>query len=237
MVHIYSVEGNIGSGKSTLVNILKDHYKNNKHILFLQEPVDIWETIKDKDNKNIIEKFYSDQSKYAFSFQMMAYISRLSILKKAVKENPDKIIICERSLFTDKNVFAKMLYDSNCIEEVNYQIYLKWFDEFISETPLSGIIYVKAEPEVSHSRVLKRSRQGEDIPLSYLQQCHTYHEEWLSNYKNILVLTANENKENINDYNEWINNINKFINIEQIMDYHKINSKNMSVFDYAAYAC
>ena len=63
-----------------------------------------------------------------------------------------------------------MLYDDNKIEEVNYQIYLKWFDEFAQETKLDGIIYVHTEPTVCYDRIKKRSRTGEEsIPLDYLE--------------------------------------------------------------------
>ena len=93
---IISVEGNIGSGKSTLVDNLKRHLSNKEiNYVFVQEPVDIWNTITDKEGEPILTKFYRDQERYSFSFQMMAYISRLSILRKAVKENPDSVIITE----------------------------------------------------------------------------------------------------------------------------------------------
>ena len=71
---IISIEGNIGSGKSTLLEQLRTKYKNNKQIVFINEPVDEWDTIKDEDGQTILSKFYKNQSKYAFSFQMMAYI-------------------------------------------------------------------------------------------------------------------------------------------------------------------
>ena len=129
MPYIYSIEGNIGSGKSTLVRRLQ---KMNSNIVFMLEPVDEWGDIKDRKGENILTKFYRNQKKYSFSFQMMAYISRLSKLKKIIRKNPYSIIITERSMLTDKNVFAKMLYDDDKIEEVNYIIYLKWFDEFIT---------------------------------------------------------------------------------------------------------
>ena len=48
---IISIEGNIGSGKSTLVDNLKQLYHNSNDIHFLQEPVDVWNTITDNDNK------------------------------------------------------------------------------------------------------------------------------------------------------------------------------------------
>ena len=139
MVNIFSIEGNIGSGKSTLVGILSEKLRHiaHTHVIYVQEPVSEWNDIKDRDGKTILEKFYADQPKYAFSFQMMAYISRLSLLKRVIKENPTAILITERSVFTDKEVFAKMLYDEGKIEEVNYQIYLKWFDEFIEDIPIT----------------------------------------------------------------------------------------------------
>ena len=182
MVYIFNVEGNIGSGKSTLVSILEKELKsiNSIPIVYVQEPVDEWSTIKDKDGETMLEKFYNDQYKYAFSFQMMAYISRLSLVKRIIRNNPNAIIICERSVFTDKEVFAKMLYDDGKIEEVNYQIYLKWFNEFIDDIPVSGIIYVNTTPENSKSRVNIRARPGEDIPLEYLKKCHNYHNTWLN---------------------------------------------------------
>ena len=117
---ILSIDGNIGSGKSTVVKNVKANFSNfcseNNHnfkICFLEEPVEIWESIIDTESKeNIIEKFYKDNEKYSFAFQMMAYISRLSLLKKAINENYD-IIITERSIYTDRNVFAKMLFLEN----------------------------------------------------------------------------------------------------------------------------
>jgi len=219
MTFIFSIEGNIGSGKSTLVGKLRDNYKDvtncfSKNIIFMEEPVDIWVTIKDSAGENMIEKFYKDQTKYGFSFQMMAYISRLSMLKKCIKENPDSIIICERSINTDKNVFAKMLHDDGKIEDVEFEIYTRWFDEFISDIPTSGVIYVKTDPYISHSRVIKRGRKGEDIPLSYLVNCDLYHNVWLVNKENsngnILVLDGDHDKTQ-DDYDVWIIQIEHFI--------------------------
>lgn len=180
---IVSIEGNIGSGKSTFLENLKKHYKENEHIVFLREPVDEWEKIKDKNGNTMLQKFYADQEKYSFAFQMMAYISRLSILRDVIKQNKDKdiIIITERSLYTDKYVFAKMLYDQGKIEEVTYQIYLHWFDEFAKDYLVSNVIYVNADPQKCYDRIHKRARPGEEIiPLSYLEDCHKYHEEFLN---------------------------------------------------------
>jgi deoxyguanosine kinase len=244
MAHIFSIEGNIGSGKSTLVRALKQHYEslNNNEckttkIVFMEEPVSLWTEIKDASGENMIEKFYKDQHKYAFSFQMMAYISRLSMLKQCIRENPNSIIICERSLYTDKNVFAKMLYDENKIEEVNYQIYLKWFDEFVEDIPNSGIIYVKADPEISHARVEMRARQGENIPLSYLENCHAYHESWMKQEESdVLILDANDNKSTKTDYNLWIETIIRFITYRSKKN--NVNAiSNKTIEELSMYGC
>lgn len=183
MVVIVSIEGNIGSGKSTVIENLKLFFEttssNDNNIFFLEEPVHEWNTIKDSDGINIIQKFYADQNKYSFSFQMMAYISRLAQLKQTINKGYD-IIVCERSLFTDKNVFAQMLYDSGLMEDVNYQIYIKWFDHFICELPEINYVYIKTNPEIAYERILKRNRLGESMTQEYINMCHKYHHNWLN---------------------------------------------------------
>jgi deoxyadenosine/deoxycytidine kinase len=226
-----SIEGNIGSGKSTLLANLREHFKYNDNVVFLKEPVDEWAKIKDKNGITILEKFYANQEKYSFSFQMMAYVSRIKVLRDTLKEkqemdkNKDKkqnnnyIIITERSLYTDKMVFAKMLYDNGKIEDVNYQIYLNWFDTFSSEFPVHKVIYVKASPEKCYERITKRSREGEEnIPLEYLTACSLYHDNMLDKSINNcvcneqLILDGNidiyQNKEQVNN---WIQEIEQYI--------------------------
>lgn len=205
---IISVEGNIGSGKSTFVRRMKDEFKD---IIFLQEPVDEWANVADFKGETILSKFYKDQKAYSFSFQMMAYISRLSLLKKTVEENPNSVIVTERCLLTDRFVFAKMLYDEGKIEDINYTIYLKWFDTFYNDYPVSKYIYLQTTYNTAFERVKKRSREGETIPIEYLKKCHHYHELWISkmrNTNNVIVINANESEEYMP---EWINAVGKLI--------------------------
>ena len=229
---IVSIEGNIGSGKSTLLAYLKEHFKNDDHVIFLKEPVDEWEKIKDNNGKTILEKFYGDQEKYSFSFQIMAYISRLNVLREALKSiNPlsDKkyIIITERSLYTDKLVFAKMLYETGKMEDVNYQIYSTWFQTFLEEFPVHKVIYVKTLPEICYQRIISRSREGEEnIPLDYLTSCYRYHEDMMLFFSNSiinsdkqLILDGNiDIFQNINQMEDWIFTVNWFINENSIYD-------------------
>jgi deoxyguanosine kinase len=193
-------------------------------ICFLPEPVDEWGFIVDDNGATILEKFYANQKKYAFPFQMMAYITRLKQLRKALSENYD-IIITERCVHTDKEVFARMLYDSGKIEEIEYTIYNKWFEHFLEDIPKISIIYIQTEPGISHNRVIKRARPGEFISLEYLTECHNCHERWLRKYitdtsqtgnvivnQNLLILNGNPNHEhNPEIINDWIQNIIEFI--------------------------
>ena len=231
LTRIFTIEGNIGSGKSTLLESLKNELNiSNQKIIFMKEPVDEWEEIKDAEGNTMLQKFYEDQDKYSFPFQMMAYVSRLKVLRDTLKNiqasetietKKDKktIIITERSLYTDKMVFAKMLYDSGKIEDINYQIYLNWFDTFSEEFPVHKIVYVKTLPENCHSRIMKRARDGEgNIPLDYLNSCNDYHNSMLDKSElhcvchDQLVLDGNiDIYENEKQVEEWIIEINKFI--------------------------
>ena len=210
MSQIISIEGNIGSGKSTILKCLKCF----NDVIFLQEPVSEWEKIKDKNGITILEKFYENQEKYSFAFQMMAYISRLSILKETIKQHPNAIIITERCLNTDRYVFAKMLFDNGKLEDVEYQIYLNWFDHFSDMQNIQKVIYLKTTPETCFYRINKRHRDGEsNISIEYLQSCHKYHEDMIKNIgDNILILDSNmdfEKDKNIEQ--EWIEKIKLFI--------------------------
>ena len=221
---VISIEGNIGSGKSTFVNLVKDYFTSGVlniegkddtsksiPILFLEEPVNIWNEVKDNSGNTILSLFYQDQKKWSFCFQMMAYISRLSLLKKTILENPNSIIITERSVLTDKFVFAQMLYDKKMINEIEFQIYLKWFDEFISEINIENIIYLNTNPNKCNERIIKRNRKGETISLDYLLECDRYHNLLCEQFTNKLVINSNEDLNN--DINlHWITQVLHFIN-------------------------
>jgi deoxyadenosine/deoxycytidine kinase len=198
MVRIYSCEGNIGAGKTTLLSHIEKMSEtyNKSKIVVLREPVDIWTTVCDDEGQNILEKFYKDPNKYAFPFQVLAFTTRIALIKKAINENPDcEFIICERSLHADGNIFAKMLYDDGIIDHLSYQIYIKMYENAISEFPLHGIIYLTASPKLCASRIVKRNRQGEEnIKLDYLEKCSNYHEKWLnkSHPNNFRVIRIDE---------------------------------------------
>ena len=183
---------------STCNNNSNDSNNKKLNICFLQEPVDKWEKIIDSTGKNIIENYYENNSKYSFVFQMNAYISRLSQLRNAINEKKYDIIITERSIYTDKNVFAKMLYDAQKINQIEFQVYMKWFDEFATEYKNLNIIYIQTNPLTCHERIMKRARKGEDVPIKYLIDCNLYHELWINSFNNSNLITFDGNV-NINE--------------------------------------
>ena len=207
------IDGNIGGGKTTLIDYLRKVKQiGNRKVVVVEEPTDVWDQIKDENGTPILRLFYENTKEHAFPFQMAAFISRLEVLKCAMRDNPNAIIVTERSLYTDRDVFAKMLFDSGSISLVNYTIYLKWFDLFAEDYPINKQIYIRADPEVCFDRIKKRSRDGEsNIELDYLINCHQYHENMLKDKKK-LVLDGNiDIFENESQLEFWANSVLEFV--------------------------
>ena len=213
---IISVDGNIGSGKSTLIDFLKKKFKNNSKIIFLDEPVDDWVRVKDNENSNILKKFYEDKKRWSYTFQSFAFITRYEKLINFLnKYKYDKIIITERSTETDKNVFAKMLYDSNQITQLEYNIYLYWYNKLINNNMIKNIIYVNTNPKTCLERIKKRNRK-EEINMSgeYIINVDKYHKDWLKNNTyNICEIEGANDFDNKLVQQNIVNKINKFFNI------------------------
>lgn len=209
---LVGIDGNIGAGKSTLLEQITHKYKNDPNVIILKEPIDLWNTIRDENGTTMLCKFYEDPIKFAFPFQIMALHSRYSILKAAITENKNKIIISERTLFTDKNVFAQMLYKQGNISHINYMVYLQCFEELSKDYPVGNIIYVKADPEVCKERIQKRARNGEEtIALDYLQDCHNCHEEYLSQIPKICLDGNIDIYKNAHVLEEWLSVVDDLI--------------------------
>lgn len=218
-VTLVSFDGDIGSGKSTMMKKAEEYYKNNANVIFAEEPVRKWNQIRDKNGTEMLKLFYQDQEKHAFKFQIMAFVSRLAGLREIVNANKGKniVIITERSLYTDKEIFAKMLYDQGKMSDVEHQIYLTLFDEFASEFEVNKVVYIRTDPAKCHERIHIRAREGEElIPLAYLEECHRYHEAFLDKdrglFKEQLVLDGNQDiYQNATLAEDWMHQINAFI--------------------------
>lgn len=175
---VISLDGNIGAGKSTL---LEEVRKAMPEVEVVVEPVGEWLTLKDDDGKSLLELFYQDKRRWAYTFQNLTILSRLKAIRDVLRSTKKSIIIMERSVLTDRYVFAEMLKDDGLIDELEYQLYLKWFEQFASELPLKGMIHVTTGIKLATSRISKRGREGEEnIPTDYLSKLEEQHDKWLS---------------------------------------------------------
>jgi len=188
---IISLDGNIGAGKSTLLAEIR---KQLHDIHFVDEPVGQWTALKNAEGKNLLELFYQDKKRWAYTFQNCAILTRLKNIKDAVENLDDtiktpQIIITERSVLTDKHVFAEMLRDSGDIDPLEWELYENWFNVFGKQFPVRGIIYLSTSSSTSKERIQIRNRQGEEnIGLDYLDALDAQHKKWIEN-TNIPVLT------------------------------------------------
>ena len=99
---IVTIESNIGVGKSTFVQIVKNNIANSE---IVGEPVEMWKKMKDSDGSNILQKFYQDIPRWAYSFQNLACITRMTKIEDTIQNSEAEFIFLDRSLGTDKNVF------------------------------------------------------------------------------------------------------------------------------------
>jgi deoxyadenosine/deoxycytidine kinase len=214
---LISIEGNIGVGKSTFTTLLQQKIKSS---ILVPEPVDLWLNIKENEvngvngesnEVNILQLFYSDIKRWAYTFQNMAYITRSMLIEDSIKntikinqtnEETNKIIkyiFLDRSLGTDRYVFEKMLYDDKKISEIEHKCYNLWcnfYDNYVRSNIKNKTIYLQCDPLISFERINKRGRNEEkNIDIEYLQKLHNYHESWLLNNSDVLVLDCNKDFE------------------------------------------
>ena len=185
---VYFVEGNIGTGKSTFLKMIETHHPECQVIY---EPVDTWTSFKDKEGVNILGHFYKDPKRYAYTFQNIAFISKIEKLSDI---DFTKTVFIERSIWSDKNIFAKNCYMSGLMNDIEFQVYNRWFEwiEANAKKPdVLNFVYLKCSPETSYKRVNIRGRTEESgIGLDYLSQIHDRHEEWLASEKNAKIIDA-----------------------------------------------
>lgn len=183
---VISLDGNIGAGKTTLLKILKDI----PGVYVIEEPVGIWEQF-NMNGKNILQHFYEDQNRWAYTFQNAAILTRIIHINKSIKENPGyKLYITERSVLTDKFVFAKMLHKDKIIDDMEMQLYNMWFDNF-GTMDVAGILWLTTDVPTCVERIRLRGRLGEEnISQEYLENLDKAHHDWLDLHVNVERITS-----------------------------------------------
>lgn len=187
---IYFLEGNIGSGKSTFLKIISSEIesKNIKNVEVIYEPVDIWQGM------GLLEKFYQDRERWGYTFQNIAFITKMMEIDKL---DSKKTYIIERSPYTDMNCFAKLCYEDGCMSEMEWNAYNLWFNHYVDKINHEiKFIDLKTAPNVCMERMRARDRNEEvAVPIEYLESLDKKHHEWLSNKSDdVIHLDGNGNK-------------------------------------------
>ena len=202
---MYFVEGNIGSGKSTFLKKLGEVIDRQ----VVLEPVDEWTKVRNLNGKNILEEFYEDPKRNAFLFQSIAFRSRI----RNISDLKDCLV--ERSIFTDRMIFAETCLEDGYLNSIEWNDYCEWFDWIVKHFNVnpSGFIYLRTNPRVSYERIQKRQRSGESsISFDYLKKLHQKHDMWLLEEKNVLVLDVTEGfEDNPEVFGAMVEKVRRFI--------------------------
>jgi len=211
---IISIEGNIGSGKSTLVKHLR---KVNVDWIFLDEPVTEWENIKNGKDESLLQLFYKDMPRWSYTFQNYAYITRMRKLIEVSKFKFKKrtIIVTERSVYTDRHVFAEMLLKDGKMTQMEMDMYLNWFKLLHDFATIDHVIYLRTDSTKCLERIKKRDREGEsNISIEYLLSLEIQHDKWINNHEKSLVLDGNTdlNTDEPDQFIKFDSQIKKYLN-------------------------
>ena len=129
----------------------------------------------------------------------------------------DSINVSDRSIVSDHYLFAKMLRDDGHINDIEWNLYLEWYNWIIEKHSFAmpkRIIYLRLDPEIAYQRIKKRSREEEDpVSLEYIKRLHQYHENWLMENKDIPVLILDVDKDFESDpgvFKSLMENVEKF---------------------------
>jgi deoxyadenosine/deoxycytidine kinase len=208
---LISLDGNIGAGKSTLLEALVEQLPE---ITVVQEPVADWVTLRNQTGKNLLELFYEDTARWCYTFQNCAILTRLMHTMDILKswkpaEGKLPVVVTERSVLTDRYVFAEMLHREGKMDDLEWNLYLKWFNHFAKDLPVKGIIHITTSAETSKGRIHKRGRSGEEkIPMEYLEQLQAQHNHWIETADLPVLEISTEVgvpvEENVRKIREWV---------------------------------
>lgn len=162
-MHIVTIGGNIGCGKSTLITELA-----KQHTTF-KEPLEKW--------GSWLDLFYTNPERYAFSFQMKILHDFLYFTPE--QQGSNEMVITERSPLDSLYVFCKALKESKTITHMEYNLFKEYVDT-IGWKPQT-FVYLRTTPDICVKRMRERARQCETgVDDTYIQQIHDMYESFVS---------------------------------------------------------
>ena len=202
VMHI-AVAGNIGSGKTTLANMLAKHYG--------------WDIqLEDNDDNPYISDFYEDMQRWSFNLQVYFLNVRYNNIKK-IREN-SKPVIQDRTIYEDANIFAPNLHAMGLMSTRDFENYSSLFNSLNSMIQAPDLlIYLRGTIPTLVKQIQQRGRDYEDsIRLDYLKRLNERYEAWISTYNlgKLVILNIDELdfENDPNDANFVINKIEAELN-------------------------
>lgn len=175
MKQFIAVAGNIGVGKSTLVDLLSQRLGWEP---FIEGVVD----------NPYLADFYADMTSWSFHSQIFFLSRRLRDLRRLM--DFPKTVVQDRSVYEDAEIFAKNLYRQGLMRERDWMCYLELYQALTELLPPPDlVVYLQASVATLRQRIALRGRDYEKkIAPDYLAQLNTLYEEWIANFNRCPVL-------------------------------------------------
>ncbi len=177
MKKFIAVAGNIGVGKSTLVEMLSEKLG--------------WQPFYEPEAKNpYLADFYRDMSAWSFHSQIFFLAHRLRAHLQ-LSRSPHSVVQ-DRSVYEDAEIFAQNLYLQGDIQPRDYQTYRDLYETVIEFLPPPDlVIYLRASVPTLLERIARRGRDYERaISTEYLSRLNRLYEKWIANFSLCPVLTV-----------------------------------------------
>ncbi|MCA9537886.1 MAG: deoxynucleoside kinase [Myxococcales bacterium] len=164
-----AVAGNIGAGKSTLVDFLRYRFD----LTPFHEP--------NADNP-FLPAFYADMKRWSFHSQIFFLTHKFRIHQELT--NHPGTVVQDRTIYEDAEVFAENLYRTGRLTKDEHAAYRELYEAIVRTLrPPDLMIYLRAEVRTVRRRIRLRGRPEEQaIPLRYIQRLHALYEEWFDRY-------------------------------------------------------
>ena len=168
---IISVNGNIGSGKSTIMEYLSQACSQERKLFdLIPEPIESW--------RPWLRLFYENPSRYAYSFQSVVLLHQMIQYEFICQSHSmlSPIVLFERDPLVSHHIFAQTLLEDGNIHPLEMEVYREMYRRKFHWIP-DFTIYIQTPPEQCQERIQKRNRTSENtISLEYLKKLHQHHE-------------------------------------------------------------